>query len=78
MQKLWTDWAKVVSMQNSLKPQWRYYCTYCCKAGHIKQNSFKLKKKETQYNNNQPSSNNNGNRENYDSQDLVLAATAKE
>jgi Zinc knuckle len=55
------------------------YCTYCRKTGHIKPNCLKLKKKETRYNNNQPSSNNNGNcdRGSHDSQDVVLATTAK-
>jgi Zinc knuckle len=39
------------------------YCTYCRKTGHIKENCFKLKKKETRYNHNQHNSNNNGNRD---------------
>jgi len=55
------------------------HCTYCCKPGHVKQNCFKFKRKDTRGNNNRPSNNNNGNcdRENYDSQDMVFAATSK-
>jgi hypothetical protein len=55
------------------------YCSYCHKLGQVKQNCFKLKKKETQYGHNEAGNNNNGNhdRENYDSQDVVFAATFK-
>jgi hypothetical protein len=57
------------------------YCTYCCKPGHVKQNCLKLKKKDPQLNNTNynPSgngNNNNCNRENFDSQDIVFAATS--
>jgi Reverse transcriptase (RNA-dependent DNA polymerase) len=55
------------------------YCTYCRKSGHVKQNCLKLKRKNTRGSNNHPSNNNNGNsdRENFDSQDMVFAATSK-
>jgi hypothetical protein len=45
---------------------------------HFRQNCFKLKKKETRYDHNQASNNINGNRdrEMYDSQDVVSAATS--
>jgi gag-polypeptide of LTR copia-type/Zinc knuckle len=55
------------------------FCTYCRKSGHVKQNCFKLKNKDGQYNNNQSSNSNNGNRgrENYGSQDVVFTTTTK-
>jgi hypothetical protein len=49
---------------------------YYVQMGHAKQNCFKLKKKETQYNYKQPS-NSNCEQENYDSQGIVFAAMAK-
>jgi hypothetical protein len=52
------------------------YCTYFRKTGHMKQNCFKLKNNETRYIHNQPS-NGNRERENYDSQVVVFADTAK-
>ena len=54
------------------------YCTYCRKPGHVKQNCFKLKKKDSRFSNNPSSNSNNGNpgRENYESQDVVFAATS--
>jgi hypothetical protein len=55
------------------------FCTYCRKFGHVKQNCFKLKNKNGQYNNNQSSNSNNGNhgRENYGSQDVIFATMTK-
>jgi hypothetical protein len=55
------------------------YCSYCRKPGHVRQNLFKLKMKETLYGHNQDGNNNNGNRdrENYDSQDVVFVASYK-
>jgi hypothetical protein len=50
----------------------------CCKPGHVRQNCFKVKKKETGYSYNQAGNNNKSksDREYYDSQDLVFAATS--
>jgi gag-polypeptide of LTR copia-type len=52
------------------------FCSYCRKSGHDKKNSLKLKKKEVR--NNNPSNNSgNGNRQNYESQDVVFTATSQ-
>jgi hypothetical protein len=49
---------------------------YCRKSGNDKKNCLKLKKKEAR--NNNPSNNSgNGNRQNYESQDVVFTATSK-
>ena len=55
------------------------YCSYCHKTGHVKQNCFKLKNKEPRNGINNASNDNNGNRGrgNFDSQDVVFAATTK-
>jgi hypothetical protein len=55
----------------------RILCLYCCKTGHDKSNCFKLKKKEAQNNNNPSNYNDSGNRQNYESQDVVFTATSK-
>jgi hypothetical protein len=52
-------------------------CLYCRKTGHDKKNGFKLKKKEARNNNNISNYNGNGNRQNYESQDIVCTATSK-
>ena len=52
------------------------FCSYCRKSGHDKRNCFKLKKKEAR-NNSSSSNNGNGNRQNYESQDVVFTATSK-
>ena len=54
------------------------FCTYCRKPGHDKKNCFKLKRKEGR--NNHPSNNNNGNgnRQNYESQDVVFTAASND
>jgi hypothetical protein len=57
------------------------YCTYCRKPGHVKQNCLKLKRKDSRlnYTNNNSSGNGNNsnrNRENFESQDMVFAATS--
>jgi hypothetical protein len=53
------------------------FCLYCCKPGHDKKDYFKLKKKDSRSNN---ASLNNGHadRPNFDSQDVVFAATSSE
>jgi hypothetical protein len=55
------------------------YCSYCRKPGHVRQNFFKLKQKDSRYGHTQASNKNRGNcdRENYDSQDLVFVAISK-
>jgi hypothetical protein len=57
------------------------YCTYCRKPGHVKQNCLKLKRKDSRLNNTRNNSSGNGNnsnhnRENFESQDMVFAATS--
>jgi hypothetical protein len=52
------------------------FCSYCRKSGHDKKNCLKLKKKEAR--NNNPSNNSgDGNRQNYESQDVVFTDTSK-
>jgi hypothetical protein len=56
-------------------------CTYCRKPGHVKQNCLKLKRKDSRLNNTNNNSSNNSNnsncdRENFESQDMVFAATS--
>jgi hypothetical protein len=58
-----------------------FYCTYCCKPGHVKQNCLKLKRKNSRLNNTNNTSSGKGNnsncdRENFESQDMVFAATS--
>jgi hypothetical protein len=51
------------------------FCSYCRKSGHDKKNCLKLKKEAR---NNNPSNNSgNGNRQTYESQDVVFTATSK-
>jgi gag-polypeptide of LTR copia-type len=57
------------------------YCTYCCKPGHVKQNCLKLKRKDSRLNNTNNNSSGNGNisncdRQSFESQDMVFAATS--
>jgi hypothetical protein len=54
------------------------YCVNCCKAGHIKKNGLKLKKKGSQISNHH-ASNGNGTRDRqiYDSQDMAFTATSE-
>jgi gag-polypeptide of LTR copia-type len=57
------------------------YCTYCRKHGHVKQNCLKLKRKDSRLNNTNNNSSSNGNntnrdRQNFESQDMVFAATS--
>jgi hypothetical protein len=86
MQKLWTNHKSFQCKTrlshnggNNGNTTGGNYCSYYCKPGHVKQNCFKLKKKETRYGHNQAANNNNSNRdqENYDLQDVVFAATSK-
>jgi hypothetical protein len=53
---------------------------YCCKPGHDRKNSFKIKKNHSRSNNANNISANNGNtdRPNFDSQDVVFIATASD
>jgi hypothetical protein len=57
----------------------RNYCSYCLKPAHVRKICFKLKKKKSLYGHNQTSNNinNNRDRENYDLQNVVFAATSK-
>jgi hypothetical protein len=57
----------------------RNCCSYCRKRRHVRQNYFKLKKKEFRYCHNQDSNSNNSksDQEIYDPQDVVFAATSK-
>jgi hypothetical protein len=57
------------------------YCTYCRKPGHVKQNCLKLKRKDSRLSNTNNNSSGNGNnsnqdRQNFESQDMVFAATS--
>jgi hypothetical protein len=56
------------------------YCTYCHKPGHVKQNCLKLKRKDSRLSNTNNNSSGNGHnsnldRQNFESQDMVFAAT---
>jgi hypothetical protein len=57
------------------------YCTYCRQPGHVKQNCLKLKRKDSRLKNTNNNSSGNGNnsnldRQNFESQDMVFAATS--
>jgi hypothetical protein len=53
------------------------FCSYCHKTGHDKKNCFTLKTKEARNNNNPSNYSDSGNRQNYESKDVVFTATSK-